>query len=83
MQSGEPKHAWICPQQFCAMQSPHAEPSLGHWLSPQKPAMHWPLQHESGSMHGVPSCWHWPWQTPPTHELLQQSENVMHPAPSG
>jgi hypothetical protein len=55
MQSGEPKHAWICEQQFCATQSPHTLPSLGHVVKPQKPRTHWPLQHAEPSWQVLPS----------------------------
>jgi hypothetical protein len=64
-----------------AVPSVHSECS--HVGLPQKPWLHCPLQHCEGSMHGLPSCSHAFWQTPPWQEPEQQSSGKLQNAPFG
>lgn len=67
MQSGLPKQLSSCVQQLCATQSPHSEPSEGHWLNPQVPLRQDPEQHCCPDMQAAPSGAHAGPQTPPLH----------------
>ena len=71
-QLGFERHASNWSQQLWAMQSPHAEPSLGQPGSPpQTPFTHAPLQHWALAPHIDPSGRHgWP-HTPLLHDPLQ------------
>lgn len=83
MQPGAPRQLWSWAQQLWAMQSPQAEPSLGHSERPHTPKTHAPEQQSSGAPHGVPSAEHWVVHWPARHWLLQHSSKLMQGAPSG